>query len=1095
MSESLRAGAVSGSVSQQVAEVVAEITDRLHAGEPVDVEQYLARHPELADRLRPLVAALDLLARFRSSAGADGPPTRTGAGDELTGTLGDFRIIREVGHGGMGVVYEAEQISLARRVALKVLPFAATIDPRHLQRFHNEARAAASLEHPHIVPVYGVGCERGVHYYAMKFIDGQSLASLLQQHRADPASPGRQPPEGPGSPEAATAPAAAARTQRDPQGAAAFRQVAGWGIQAAEALEHAHSLGVVHRDIKPANLMIDGRGALWVTDYGLARTALDAGLTMTGDILGTLRYMSPEQALAKRVVIDHRTDVYSLGATLYELLTLRPVFPGTDRQDLLRQIAFEEPAPLRRLNRAIAAELETIVLKAVEKNPADRYATAQELADDLEHFLKDEPIRARRPGLLARGRKWARRHRAATAAAVVCLLVTLAAGVGSAAWVLGERANRQHEAEAKVLAALDEAMPRLPEGEPKDPVLMSALERAEAALDTGLVDPELRGRVQQLRRDQQMMVDLEEARLQSAICNSHGSWDWPGAEQRYARAFAGYGLDVPALRAQEAAQRVRASRIGPRLTAALDDWAFARDWMSQGSGAPLRGVADLADDDPWRRRLRQAVGHRDWAVLERLADEGEALRQPPAYSALLAHGLGNARSWASAERLLRRVQPEHPADFWVNLDLAVSLSLKQPPDWVEATRFYQAALALRPRSSGILNNFGLALYMQGKTMEAEAAFRKAIKLRPDSPEAHNNLGVALQAQGKLAEAEAACREAIKLKPDFHEAHNTLANTLQAQRKLPEAIMAFRTAIGLKPDYATPHFNLGLALEAQGKFAAAEAAYRKAIEIKSDYAKALYKLATALTLQRKRPEAITAYRKIIGLRPDHAEAHCNLGILLVCNGEFAEALTFLRRGHELGSRDPKWAYNSADWVQHCERLLRLESKLPALLSGADQPADTADRIALAVFCGQNHWSAVAARFYAEAFAEQPPLATSLQAQHRYNAACAAALASCGQGQDAGSLDATERAGLRRQALDWLRADLEAYRLQLNRMPGNTNPAVRARMQHWQQETAFDGVRGSPGLAKLPPAERQAWQRLWEEVEALRQLAETATKPGP
>jgi serine/threonine protein kinase len=176
-----------------------------------------------------------------------------------------------------------------------------------------------------------------------------------------------------------------------------FRGVARLGVQAAEALQHAHDMGVIHCDIKPSNLLLDGRGDLWVTDFGLAHVQVEASLTLTGDLVGTVRYMSPEQALAKRVAIDHRTDLYSLGATLYELLTLLPAFTGSDRQELLRQITFEEPRPPRRLHRAIPAELETIVLKALEKNPADRYATAQELADDLRRFLEDKPVRARRP--------------------------------------------------------------------------------------------------------------------------------------------------------------------------------------------------------------------------------------------------------------------------------------------------------------------------------------------------------------------------------------------------------------------------------------------------------------------------------------------------------------------------------------------------------------------------------------------------------------------------------------------------------------------------------------------------------------------------
>src|SRR5438552_4435355 len=190
---------------------------------------------------------------------------------------------------------------------------------------------------------------------------------------------------------AITPPVGGLSTEHSIRRPAHFQMVARLGVQAAEALEHAHQLGIVHRDIKPANLLIEGEpGALatgvrlWITDFGLAHCQSQAGLTMTGDLVGTLRYMSPEQALAKRVVVDHRTDIYSLGVTLYELLTLEPAFDGHDRQELLRQIAFDEPRRPRRWNRAIPHELETIVLKALEKNPADRYATAQELADDLE---------------------------------------------------------------------------------------------------------------------------------------------------------------------------------------------------------------------------------------------------------------------------------------------------------------------------------------------------------------------------------------------------------------------------------------------------------------------------------------------------------------------------------------------------------------------------------------------------------------------------------------------------------------------------------------------------------------------------------------
>ena len=355
----------------------------------------------------------------------------------------------------MGVVYEAEQVSLGRRVALKVLPFAAAIDPKQRQRFQIEAQAAAQLHHPHIVPIFSVGCDQGIHYYAMQFVEGRSLAAVLYElrHSDDPGS--RKPSAGieleptekadpsesdthavatppavvlePSVADAGRIASAGPETDSVPsssishsnsflaptlQGSmqrdrAYCRNIARLGAEAADALDHAHGLGILHRDIKPANFLVDPHGALWITDFGLARFPSDLSLTHTGDIVGTLRYMSPEQALARQGVVDQRTDIYSLGVTLYELLTLRPAFDGRDHQELLRQIALDEPTRPRRLNSAVPRDLETIVLKAMSKDPSSRYATAQELAADLRRFLEDRPILARRPGPVERSLRWA----------------------------------------------------------------------------------------------------------------------------------------------------------------------------------------------------------------------------------------------------------------------------------------------------------------------------------------------------------------------------------------------------------------------------------------------------------------------------------------------------------------------------------------------------------------------------------------------------------------------------------------------------------------------------------------------------------------
>jgi WD40 repeat protein/serine/threonine protein kinase len=491
----------------RVTRALEEYLAALEAGRRPSRSEFLARHADIAAALGECLDGLEFVAAAVPE--LQQPVTPVAA--EIGGVgcavpLGDFRIVREIGRGGMGVVYEAVQLSLGRQVALKVLPLASALDSRQLQRFKNEAQAAAQLHHGNIVPVHAVGCERGVHYYAMQYIEGHTLAAAIRDLRqqagleaqeAGPQAGGRPslaeelvsgrwagvraadpqvtiayaPPPSAGARAGDTSnpPAAALSTEPSIRGPAFFRTVARLGVQAAEALEHAHQLGVVHRDVKPANLLVDGRGHLWITDFGLAQVRGDAKLTITGDLLGTLRYMSPEQALANRVAIDHRTDIYSLGATLYELLTLEPAFGGSDRQELLRQIAFEEPRPPRRLNKAIPAELETVVLKALEKSPTDRYATAQELADDLDRFLQDRPIRARRPSLFQVARKWARRHPAVVWSAgtfgvlfLIALVIVLAVSTGrieaalrreSDARIDAERAKKEVEASNKEVEA------------------------------------------------------------------------------------------------------------------------------------------------------------------------------------------------------------------------------------------------------------------------------------------------------------------------------------------------------------------------------------------------------------------------------------------------------------------------------------------------------------------------------------------------------------------------------------------------------------------------------------------------------------------
>ena len=318
------------SIASMVAQAADDYLDQLGRGETPDLSEYALRYPQVASvlpQVLPVLRMIQSLAPNSELAEANGVSP---------GNLGEFQLIREIGRGGMGVVYEAVQASLGRRVALKVLPLAAGADTKQLARFQIEAHVAASLHHPHIVPIFAVGCDRGVHYYAMQLVEGRCLASVLSERQVQPA-PGSSGAIGSSSrPRTPIAPKVAARL----------------AIQAAEALEHAHSLGVLHRDIKPANLLVEQNGHLWVSDFGLARFQGGGDLTGSGDLPGTLRYMSPEQATGHRI-LDARTDIYSLGATLYEMLTGRPAFDGRERHDLIRQITHDEPIAPRKLNRAI----------------------------------------------------------------------------------------------------------------------------------------------------------------------------------------------------------------------------------------------------------------------------------------------------------------------------------------------------------------------------------------------------------------------------------------------------------------------------------------------------------------------------------------------------------------------------------------------------------------------------------------------------------------------------------------------------------------------------------------------------------------------
>jgi serine/threonine-protein kinase len=405
----------------------------------------------------------------------------------------------------------------------------------------------------------------------------------------------------------------------------------------------------------------------------------------------------------------------------------------------------------------------------------------------------------------------------------------------------------------------------------------------------------------------------------------------------------------------------------------------------------------------------------------------------------------------------------------------------------EAEAACREAIRLKPALFQAHSALGRALNGQRKYQDAEAACRQAIRIKPDSAEAHCNLGIALHGQAKYKEAETACRQAIRLKSELHQAHDVLGNALANQGRPREAEAAYREAIRIQPDDPVPHSNLALILNGQGKHREAEAAYRQTIRLKPDDAGFHYNLGRALAGQGKHREAEAAYREAIRLKPNYAEAHCNLGGQLRQQGRFAESLAAYVRGDELGSKQPGWRYPSERWVGTARRLLVLDARLPAVRKGDDAVASAAEGLEFMGLCRCKGLHSEAVRFAAEAFEKDRRLADNLGSGSRHQAALSAVLAGNGQGGDAADLDADARAQLRRQALTWLRADLNGWTRRLENGQPNDRALVERTVRTWQQHIDLSGVRDAEALAQLPYLERIAWQRFWADVDVLLEKA--------
>jgi serine/threonine-protein kinase len=805
-----------------------------------------------------------------------------------------------LGRGGMGVVYRARQVKANRLVALKMVLSGGHADTAELERFRTEAEAIARLQHPNIVQVHEVGEHRGLPFFSLELCQGGSLDRTLA---GNPVEAGE-----------------AARLVR----------------ALAVAMQAAHQASVIHRDLKPANVLLLADGTPKISDFGLARKLDEAGQTQTGAILGTPSYMAPEQAQGNKD-IGPAADIYALGAILYECLTGRPPFRAVTALDTIAQVVNEEPVPPQRLNAQVPTDLQTIALKCLHKEPGKRYASAQQLADDLGRFLAGEPIWARPVGWPERAGKWVQRN-----PVVASLLAAVVVAVAGGCWALWERAAQQAtqqaeqaeravETERSVSLALGKAenlrdqarqMPRVTSQHLKARLGLwrqaeVALGQAEVALNTGTAIAHLHQRVRdvseeieqgqrkdtarhaQALRKENLFRNLDEARLTQSTWKGHG-YDYADGLTKYAAAFAAVGMECKPGQSAELAGRIRAEDADVRgaLLVALDDWrATAMLAGAPGLAGELAKAAVAADDDAWRKKLRAAAAVRDRAALRALSLKARQFSWPATSLNLLAHDLTAVGERDESVALLRWARGRHPTDFWLHLALAHLLRTgkEQTPAIVEETiASFRVALALRPRAAAVLNDLGLVLEGKDEWDEAIVCFRRAIDIDPKHSIALSNLGNALVHEKKEDEGIACYKKAIDIEPRNAGYQFNLGLALKGKGRLDEAVACLKKATRLGPGNGTFHLCLGDLLARQGKRGEAVAAYRQGVKFRPTDATAHYDLAIALNDDKKPDEAVAAYRQAIKLKPDYVNAHYNLGLALVRQKKLDEAVTAFRR---------------------------------------------------------------------------------------------------------------------------------------------------------------------------------------------------------
>ncbi|HBE71577.1 MAG TPA: hypothetical protein DDW52_25825 [Planctomycetaceae bacterium] len=765
-----------------------QFIERRRRGESLTVEAFAAEHPQHAEQIRAVFPALLIMHDAKQES------DETGATDgKLTrDKIGDYRLIRVIGQGGMGVVYEAEHEALGRRVALKTLPPTILQDSKLSERFRREARAAAGLHHTNIIPVFDVGQDDDVCFYTMQLIEGRGLDEVYRELvKLDASGSDTSKYFSELSSQSDGSTASGSENKRKPY----YQAIAKLGADIADALAYAHDRNIVHRDVKPSNLVLDNSGVVWLADFGLAKTE-DVDLTATGDFIGTARYMAPERF---KNAGDHRVDIYGLGMSLYELLTLQKAFDAADRLQIVDQVANVEPPRPRDVNRSIPLDLETVVLKAMHKDPRRRYVSALELAADLRRVVEDQPIQARRASTLERTSRWVRRNKSLTAA-MLAMASLIAVLIVSTVVVLDQR---------------DQARINLAEAERQEEL---AKESSELA------------RSQKAIADENFQIAFDAVDEYFVSVSQEQLLNEPGMEPLRAKLVGAAVSFYEELVQRGGDAEVQLSYIDSlHRLGVVEDSYYSKDkaieYFQKAIQAATQQAEGNDDPEPRKRLVRAKAILGD--VLLNTSKPDEAIEVWNTGIRLGRDLFATTPSDAKARRLLSDIIGRTAAYYSSKADFERALSaaeesrdiLIDDPDPAVEDFEHHRVLGLAHRLVGaVQTRTGAYVEASENFQRAKEEFRRALVVDQNDTQVRWLFSVQDMSIGRMLSRVGHTEEA-------------LACTRQAIESLEELSRDFPLSRRFQRDVANAYSSLGSSVWAQGKYAEAQEEYLRALELR------------------------------------------------------------------------------------------------------------------------------------------------------------------------------------------------------------------------------------------------------------------------